>query len=173
LYDKYNVNSDNIYVVDETGILTLTSKQIKVLELSGRRQVRGLSSAERGVLAIAEIFVNASGNFVPKMFVLPLAREKKELLDDARPGSTAEYHFSGWMQMEISLKWFLRFIEISKSTERKPLVLLLVGDESQTESLELIEFTCESHIFQMCFASHTTRTFQPLDVSFMASLNQY
>jgi hypothetical protein len=121
LYDKYNFNSDNIYNVDETGISTVPSKQIKVLGLSEKRQVGGLSSAERGVLITAEILMSASGNFVPMMLVFPLTRENKELLDDAPPGSTAEYHSSGWMQTEIFIKWFHRFIEISMPTERKPL----------------------------------------------------
>jgi hypothetical protein len=36
---------------------------------------RGLSSDERGVLVTAEIFMTASGNFVPTMFVFPRNRE--------------------------------------------------------------------------------------------------
>jgi hypothetical protein len=48
--------------------------------------------------------MSAFGNFMPTMFVFPLDRENKELLDDAPPGSTAEYHLSGWMQTEIFLK---------------------------------------------------------------------
>jgi hypothetical protein len=134
LYDKYNFKSD-IYIVDETGFSTVPSKQMKALGLSGKRQVGGLSSAERCVLVTAEIYMSASGNFVPMIFVFPLTRENKGLLDDAPPGSTAEYHFSGWMQTEIFLKWFRRFIEISMLTERKPVFPLLDGDESQTESL--------------------------------------
>jgi hypothetical protein len=73
---------------------------------------------ERGVLVTTEIFVSVFGSFMPVMFVFPRARENKELLDDAPPGSTAEYHLSGWMQMEIFLKRFHRFIEFSKPTER-------------------------------------------------------
>jgi hypothetical protein len=95
---------DNIYNVDGTGISTVTSKQIKVLGLRGKRQVGGLSSAERGVLVTAEIFTSASGNFVPTVFVFPLARENKELLDNEPPGSTTEYHPSAWMQKEIFIK---------------------------------------------------------------------
>jgi hypothetical protein len=93
--------------------------------------------------------MSAFGNFVPIMFVFPRARENKELLNDAPPGSTAEYHYSDWMQTEIFLKWFCRVIEISKVTERKSLVLLLDGQESQTESLELIEVTRKSHVVLM------------------------
>jgi hypothetical protein len=117
--------------------------------------------------------MSVSGNFVQMMFVFPLARENKELLDDAPPGSTAEYHFSGWIQTEVFLKWFHRFIEIVMPKERKPLVLILDGDESQTESLELIELARKSHVILMCFPSHTTHRLQPLDVSFMAPLNQH
>jgi hypothetical protein len=79
LYDKYNLNSDNIYNVDETGISTVPSKQIKVFGLSGKRQVGGLSSAERSVLVTAEIYMSAFGNFVPMMFVFPRARENTEI----------------------------------------------------------------------------------------------
>jgi hypothetical protein len=37
LYDKYNFTPNNIYNVDETGIPTVPSKQIKVLGLRGKR----------------------------------------------------------------------------------------------------------------------------------------
>jgi hypothetical protein len=83
-----------------------------VLGLSGNRQVGGLSSADTGILVTAEIFMSASGNFMPTMFVFSLTTENKELLDGAPPGSTAEYHLSGWMQTEIFLKGFHHFIEI-------------------------------------------------------------
>jgi hypothetical protein len=157
----------NIYIAEETGISTVPSKQIKVLGLSGKRQVGGLSSAERDVLVTAEIFMSASDNFVPTMLVFPLARENKELLDDAPPGSTAEYHLSGWMQTEIFLKWFHSFIAFSKPTERK---LLLLRSESRAKSLELIELARKSHVVLLCFPSHTTHRLQPLDVSFMDPL---
>jgi hypothetical protein len=125
------------------------------------------------VLVTAEFFMSASGNFVPTIFVLPLTRENKDLLDYAPPGSTADYHFSGWMQTEIFLKWFHRFIKISKLTESKPIIFLLDGNKSQTESQELIEIARKSHAVLMCFPSHTIHRLQPLDVFFMAPLNQY
>jgi hypothetical protein len=77
LYDKYNLNSGKIYIIDETGISTVPSKPIKVLGLSEKRQVGGLSSAERGVLVTAEIYMSASGNFMPMMFVLPRLERKR------------------------------------------------------------------------------------------------
>jgi hypothetical protein len=124
---------------------------------------------ERGVLVTAEFFMSAFGNFVLMIFVFPWARENKEPLDDAPPGSTAEYHLSGWMQTEILLKWFHLSIEFSKLTERK---LFLLPLESRTKSLELIELACKSHVVLMCFPSHTTHRLQLLDVSFMDPLNQ-
>jgi hypothetical protein len=152
LYDKYNFN-----IVDEPGISTVPSKQIKVLGLNGKRQVGGLSSAEMDVLVTAEIFMSAYGNFVTMMFVFPRAGEKKELVNDAPLGSTAEYYSSGWMQTGIFLKWFHSFIEISKPTEMKPLVLLLDGQESQTEPLELIGSDVKVTLF-CCALHHTPST---------------
>jgi hypothetical protein len=40
LYDKYNLNSDNIYIVGGTGISSVPSKQIKVLGLSEKMLAR-------------------------------------------------------------------------------------------------------------------------------------
>jgi hypothetical protein len=68
------------------------------------------------------------------------------LLDGSPPGSTAVYHPSGWMQTEIFIKWFHRFIEFSKSTEIKHVLLLLDGHERQTKSVELIELARKSHV---------------------------
>jgi hypothetical protein len=39
LYNKYNFGSNNTYIVDETGISTVPTKKIKVLGLSGKRQL--------------------------------------------------------------------------------------------------------------------------------------
>jgi hypothetical protein len=65
-----------------------------------------LSSAEGVVLVTAEISMSASGNFVPTMCLFLREIKNKDLLDDAPPDSTADYHPSGWIQKDIFQKWF-------------------------------------------------------------------
>ncbi|KAJ8949640.1 hypothetical protein NQ318_010056 [Aromia moschata] len=116
-----------------------SSKKVsKVLGLRGKRQVGGLVSAERGTLVTVEICMSAAGNFMPSMFVFPRVRAKPELLDDTPPGSTAEYNASGWMQKDTFFKWFRRFIDFTKHSNDRPVLLLLDGHATHTKNLELI-----------------------------------
>lgn len=173
LYDKYKFTADRVYNVDETGIRTVPNKQSKVLALRGKRQVGGLVSAERGILVTAETCMSASGIYMPTMFVFPRQRAKPELLDNAPPGSTAEYHPSGWVQKDIFVRWFRRFVEFSKPTKEKPVLLLLDGHSTHTKSIELIDMARENNVHLLCFPPHCTHRMQPLDVAFMAPLSNY
>lgn len=173
VYDKFKFTPDCIYNVDKTGITTVPKKQSKVIGIRGKRQVGALVSAERGVLVTAEICMNASGSYMPTMFVFPRKRSKPELLDDAPPGSTAEFHPSGWIQKEIFVKWFRRFIQFAKPSAEKPVLLLMDGHASHTKSLELINLARENNITLLCFPRHCTHRMQPLDMSLMAPLSRY
>jgi hypothetical protein len=127
LYDQIKFSPDRLYKVDATGIRTVPTKQSKVLALQGKRQAGSLVSGERSRLVTAETCMSASGNYMPTTFVFPRQRTKQELLDDAPPGTTAECHPSGWMQKDIFVKWFQRFVEFSEQTEETPVLLLPDG----------------------------------------------
>ena len=92
---KYQVSSNDVYNADEAGISTVPNKPSKVLALRGKKQVGNSASAKQGILLTTEICVNAAGNFVPIMFVLPRKRENPLLMEDAPSGSIAVYYESG------------------------------------------------------------------------------
>lgn len=171
--EKHKIPPERIYNVDETGIMTVPKKRSKCLSLRGKRQVGCLSSAERGVLVSVEICMSASGAFMPPSFIFPRARAKPELLDDAPPGSTAHYHPSGWMQTEIFLSWFDKFIAFSNPSKENPVLLLLDGHATHTKNIELIHRARDNGVVLLCFPPHTTHRLQPLDVSFMSPLSTY
>lgn len=122
LYNKYKFAPNDIYNVDETGILTVPNKQSKVLALRGKKQVGSLTSAERGVLVTIETCISESGNYLPPMFVFPRQRENPRLMDDAPPGSFAVYHKSGWINKNSFIVWFKRFVEIAKPSQDRPVL---------------------------------------------------
>lgn len=173
LYNKYKFSPSDIYNVDETGITTVPNKPSKVLALRGKKQVGVLTSAERGVLVTAETCMSASGNFMPTMFIFPRKRDNPLLLDDAPPGSFAQYHPSGWMQSDIFVCWFRKFIEFSKPTPEKPVLLILDGHATHTKSLELINLARANNVILLCLPPHCSHRMQPLDVTFMAPLSTY
>ncbi|KAG5869592.1 hypothetical protein JTB14_014721 [Gonioctena quinquepunctata] len=108
MMEKHKIPPERIHNVDETVNMTIPKNRSECSSLRGKRQVGCLSSAERGVLVTVEICMGAGGAFMPPLFVFPRARAKP--VDDAPPGSTAHYHPSGWMQTEIFLSWFDKFI---------------------------------------------------------------
>lgn len=173
LINKHKFTPNNIYNVDETGILTVPNKPSKVLALRGKKQVGCLSSAERGVLVTVETCISAAGVFVPPMFVFPRVKENPRLMDDAFPGSFAVYHKTGWITKETFIVWFKKFIDFSNPTPEKPVLLLLDGHNSHTKSLELINVARENNVIILTFPPHTTHRLQPLDVTFMSPLSTY
>ena len=80
----------------------------------------------------------------------PRARENTLLLDDAPPGSGAKYHPSGWMQSDIFLSWFESFIQFSRPSTEKPVLLVVDGHATHTKSLELIDVARANHARLFC-----------------------
>lgn len=173
LIEKYKFSPNNIYNVDETGILTVPNKPSRVLSLRGKKQVGSLTSAERGDLVTVEMCISAAGVYVPPMFVFPRVKENPRLMDDAPPGASAAYCKSGWINKDSFILWFNRFLEFSNPSAEKPVLLLLDGHKSHTKSLELIELARKNNVVILTFPPHTTHRLQPLDVAAMAPLSAY
>ena len=75
-------NALNILNCDETGFLTVSTK--------GARQVRKVSSAERGANVTALCCMNAAGTYVPPpLFVFPRKSMIASLMNAAPGGSIA------------------------------------------------------------------------------------
>ncbi|KAJ8896954.1 hypothetical protein PR048_002300 [Dryococelus australis] len=87
-----------------------------------------------------------AGNFMPLMFIFPRKRQNNEFLDHAPPGTTDEYHESGWMQKYIFVAWFKRFVAFTNPTADKPVLLLLDGHATHTKSLYLVLLARDHHV---------------------------
>lgn len=172
-YEKHNFGADRIWNVDETGVTTVPKKRSKVIGLKGKKQVGKLSSAERGTLVTAAVCMSAAGNFMPLMFIFPRKKPNNEFLDHAPPGTTAEFHESGWMQKHIFVAWFKRFVAFTNPTAENPVLLLLDGHATHTKSLDLVLLARQHHVVIVCFPPHCTHRMQPLDVVLMAPLSQF
>lgn len=164
--EKYQITADRLFNVDETGISTVAKSLNKIIATRGKKQVGSLSSAERGKMLTVEICMGADGSFMPPLFVFPRKRMKQELLDSAPPGSWAECNDSGWMQSDLFVKWFEKFIVWSRASKENIVLLLLDGHVTHTKNLKLIEMAREHGVILLCFPPHCTHKLQPLDVSF-------
>ena len=129
--DKHKFPPQRIFNCDEIGITTVQGKPSKVLAKTGRRQVGGLVSAERGQLVSVEICMKITGTFIPPLFGFPRVEMKAELLNGAPPGIIYAYHKSGRMQLEIFVEWFKHFSKSTGATKENPVFLILDGHSTQ------------------------------------------
>lgn len=171
--EKYEITPDKLFNVDETGITTVAKSLNKIIATKGKKQVGSLSSAERGQSLTVEICMSADGSFMPPYFIFPRKRMKVELMDGAPPGSWADCNDSGWMQGNLFVEWFKKFITWSRASQENKVLLLLDGHFTHTKNLELVELARENGVVLLCFPPHCTHRLQPLDVSFMKPLSVY
>lgn len=79
--DKHFYPPHRVFNVDETGLTTVQSKNTKVFSLKGKRQVGGITSAERGLLSTFAVCMSAGGTYIPPFVIFPRQRMKTELQD--------------------------------------------------------------------------------------------
>ena len=163
----------NIYNCDETGVTTVPNTPSSVLALRSRRQVGNHTSAERGTLTTTEICMSATGQFIPPLFIVPRVTENRQLMDAAPPGAIAAYHKSGWMQVDIFVRWFRHFIQQSGATVENKALLILDGHATHTQNIEIIDLARANGVYIVSIPPHTSHKLQPLDVSFMRPLSTF
>ncbi|CAI6365466.1 unnamed protein product [Macrosiphum euphorbiae] len=151
-FNKVVFSADRIFNCDETGISSVPKCKSKIIASKGREQVGTVTSAERGETNTVEICMSAAGSFMPPLFVFPRPRHNLEFIQNAPPGSFAEFHKSGWMQKEF---------------------LNADGHSTHTKSIELITMARDNGVILLCFPPRCTHKLKPLNVGFMKPLSTY
>ena len=70
LQEQFGFQASQIYNANETGVSTV-HKNDKVLSLKGKKQVGKLTSAERSRNVTVMFSMNATGHFIPPLFIFP------------------------------------------------------------------------------------------------------
>lgn len=68
--EREGLTSLDIWNMDESGCTTL-HKPERIIAQKGRKQVRAITSAERGTLVTIALAVSATGLSIPPYFVFP------------------------------------------------------------------------------------------------------
>ena len=84
--DKYKLTADRIFNVDETGVSVIPKGMSKIIATKGKRQVRALSSGERGETVTVEICFSAPGAYMPPMFIFGRKKMQQAFMDGIVPG---------------------------------------------------------------------------------------
>ncbi|KAL7302065.1 hypothetical protein TKK_0005298 [Trichogramma kaykai] len=173
LMNEYKFDPKNIYNCDETGITVCPKSSSRIVTSRGKRQIGGLTAADRGETVSAEICMSATGVFMPSLLIFPRVKENPEYLVNKPPGSWAVFDKSGWMSTPIFKKWFEEFLKFSKASETNPVLLILDGHASHIKNIEVIDLVRENHVHILCLPPHCSHRMQPLDVGFMKPLSSY
>jgi hypothetical protein len=155
-----------LFNVDETGI-SIVHKPGKVVTELGRRNVWGITSAEKGKTHTIVTCVSASGLSILPMLIYPRKRMTEKLKEGALPGTLFDCSDNGWINQELYLRWLKFFI--ANIPPARPVLLIQDGHGSHL-SLDVIQLARENDIHLLCLPAHTTHLLQPLDVSVFKSL---
>ena len=164
------VLQENVYNMDETGIMLSKLNSIKVLV--GKDNKRGYRGAHVKRTTITAIeCVSAEGRYLDPMIIWPAATHRANWITYPTPGWHYAYSDTGYTDSYISLQW-LKLVFDPQSKERanqKSRVLICDGFGTH-ETLEILEFCFENNIILCRLPSHTSHKLQPCDISVFGPL---
>ena len=164
------VMPENVWNMDETGVLISKLNSVKVLvSKNNRHGCRGVR--EKRTLITAIECVSAAGKFLNPMVIWPASTHRANWTTHPTPGWHYAFSDTGYTDSYLSLQWLkLVFDPQTKDIAgRRPRVLLCDGFDTH-ETLEIMEFCFENNIILCRLPSHSSHELQPCDVSVFAPL---
>ena len=143
----------------------------KILAKKGSKQVGRIVSGEKGNTTTVICSMNASGDFVPSMFIFKRKRWTDLLVRNCPTGSIGLPSPNGWVDHDLFLSYLKHFSQFTKPTETNPLLLILDGHQSH-KSLRVVEYARDNFITIVTIPPHTSHRLQPLDLTFFGPLKR-
>lgn len=151
-----------VFNLDETSTMTV-QKSGKVLAVRGQKQVRKVTSAEKGTLVTTCYVINALGHALPPLMIFPRVHFKQHMIAGAPTGTLGLANPSGWMNSELFVKTMEHFIKYTQSSKENPSLLIMDNYEAHI-CLEAISLAKENGV-TILTVPHSTGKLQPLDVA--------
>lgn len=170
--DTYHFEPDKIYNLDETGLSCVLAAKEKVLGSRNAKQVGKIVSADRGESVTIVGIVNASGGFIPPIYIFPRKRYHVDYMDGSVEGSFPLFNPKGYMDTAAFLKT-LEHLSVHAAPSKENPILLIVDSHSSHLSLEAILFCRERGIHMLTLPPHTSHKTQPLDLTVFQPFKQY
>lgn len=172
VFDTHNIQPDQIYNIDETGVNSVPVPR-KILAEKGKKQVGRIVSTERGFNVTAVCGISAAGSYIPPFFLFPRQRMNPLFMRGCSPGAAGFANGSGWMDSEHFLKYLDHFINHAKPLPNKK-ILLILDNHNSHRTLAAINKARENNIIMVSLPPHTSHRLQPLDCTVFGTLkHQY
>ncbi|XP_059615701.1 uncharacterized protein LOC132261137 [Phlebotomus argentipes] len=164
-----------IWNLDETGLSTVLQAP-RVVAPTNARQVGQCVSGERGVMVSIVGIVNASGGYMPPVYLFPRKRLQSVFMEGAPSGAIGLHSqnssSSSYMDTENFLKTLDHILVHAAPSKEDPILLILDNHASHT-SLDAIKKCRENGIHMLTLPPHTSHKTQPLDISVFGPFKSY
>jgi hypothetical protein len=164
------ISKENVYNMDETGIMLSLLGTVKVLV--GKDDMRDYRGARvKRTLVTAVECISGDGRYLDRMIIWPAATHRSNWTTFPTPGWQYACSDTGYTDSYISLQWLQRIFdpETKERARGKPRVLICDGFGTH-ETLEVLEFRLANNIILCRLPSHTSHKLQPCDVAVFAPL---
>jgi hypothetical protein len=161
---------ENVYNMDETGVMLSMLGSVKVLVgKDDRRNYRG-GGVKRTMVTAVEC-VSADGRALLPLIIWPASTHRSNWTTHKTPGWHYAHSENGYNDSKINLEWLTRVFDPQTRARAngKPRVLICDGFGSH-ETLEILEFCLTNNIILCRLPSHTSHKLQPCDVGPFAPL---
>ncbi|GAB7336822.1 hypothetical protein MBLNU13_g11328t1 [Cladosporium sp. NU13] len=165
-----DVLTENVYNMDETGVLLGKLGSLKVLV--GKNELRNYRGASpKRTLITAIECISATGNCLDPLVIWPSATHRSNWTTHPTPG----WHFActkkGYTNNKINIYWIKHVFEplTGATANGKPRILISDGLASH-ECLKVMTFCYEHNIILCRLPSHTSHKLQPCDVAVFGPL---
>ena len=168
--DDPSIVPENVYNMDETGVLLSVLNSLKVLV--GRDDLRKHRAvAVKRSLVTAVECISADGRCLTPLIIWPAATHRSSWTSHPTPGWHYACSQTGYMNTEINLYWICNVFNPQTRVRAggKPRILISDGFGSH-KSLELMKFCYENRIILCRLPSHTSHKLQPCDVGVFGPL---
>ena len=168
--EKYQFTPDRIYNLDESSLSTVM-KPVRVVCARGQ-SVATQVSRERGETMTFVGIINAVGQSIPPVFIIPRLRWNPIFMRNTIFGCKGILQANGWMNGECFVQTLQHVHEKSGSSVENKILLIMDNAECHM-NIHVVEFALKHGIVIVTLPPHTTDKLQPLDVSVFGPFKTY
>ncbi len=174
LRQKYNIETEDIYNMDEKGFCMGAIQRSYVLIPVSEKEAFLRQDGNREWVSVIET-ISASGESLPSYIIFKAAYQQSTWFEKLNNSSAKIATSSkGWTDNQLALLWLKQHFEIetAKRQQGEYRLLILDGHESHC-TLEFIEYCVEKKIILLVLPPHTIHLLQPLDVAIFQPLSKH
>lgn len=168
--DRSDILQENVYNMDETGVMLSVLGSLKVLVERDDTQTKRPSCVQRTLITAIEC-ISADGRCLDPLIIWPAATHRSNWTAHPTPGWHFACSSSGYTDTAISLYWVQHVFDplTKRQANGKPRVLISDGFGTH-ESLEVLSYCFKNNILLCRLPSHTSHKLQPCDIGVFGPL---